>query len=345
MALKVYTIEQAKEWDVIVRTFKDYDVYWLSGYVKAFMIHGDGDPLLFFFEDKNVRGINVVLKRDIAKDNHFKGIISENTYFDFSTPYGYGGWIIEGDNKDSLFSAYEKWCNKNGIISEFVRFHPVVGNNTFSEKNYEVIPLGQTIAMDLSSPEVIWENIISKNRNMIRKAEKSGVKIFNGRSDELYKAFIDIYNSTMERDLAEEYYYFKPEFYNSICYDLAENAQIFYAVKDGEIIAASIMIAANGKMNYHLSGSKFEYRNLAPSNLLLYKAALWGCANGYKSFHMGGGVGSGEDNLFKFKKSFYRKDDLCRFYIGKKVYLQDKYDELLALREPTNSNYFPKYRA
>lgn len=345
MALKVYTIEQAKEWDVIVRTFKDYDVYWLSGYVKAFMIHGDGDPLLFFFEDKNVRGINVVLKRDIAKDNHFKGIISENTYFDFSTPYGYGGWIIEGDNKDSLFSAYEKWCNKNGIISEFVRFHPVVGNNTFSEKNYEVIPLGQTIAMDLSSPEVIWENIISKNRNMIRKAEKSGVKIFNGRSDELYKAFIDIYNSTMERDLADEYYYFKPEFYNSICYDLAENAQIFYAVKDGEIIAASIMIAANGKMNYHLSGSKFEYRNLAPSNLLLYKAALWGCANGYKSFHMGGGVGSGEDNLFKFKKSFYRKDDLCRFYIGKKVYLQDKYDELLALREPTNSNYFPKYRA
>lgn len=345
MALKVYTIEQAKEWDVIVRTFKDYDVYWLSGYVKAFMIHGDGDPLLFFFEDKNVRGINVVLKRDIAKNKHFKGIISENTYFDFSTPYGYGGWIIEGDNKDSLFSAYEKWCNKNGIISEFVRFHPVVGNNIFSEKNYEVIPLGQTIAMDLSSPEVIWENIISKNRNMIRKAEKSGVKIFNGRSDELYKAFIDIYNSTMERDLAEEYYYFKPEFYNSICYDLAENAQIFYAVKDGEIIAASIMIAANGKMNYHLSGSKFEYRNLAPSNLLLYKAALWGCANGYKSFHMGGGVGSGEDNLFKFKKSFYRKDDLCRFYIGKKVYLQDKYDELLALREPTNSNYFPKYRA
>lgn len=345
MALKVYTIEQAKEWDVIVRTFKDYDVYWLSGYVKAFMIHGDGDPLLFFFEDKNVRGINVVLKRDIAKNNHFKGIISENTYFDFSTPYGYGGWIIEGDNKDSLFSAYEKWCNKNGIISEFVRFHPVVGNNIFSEKNYEVIPLGQTIAMDLSSPEVIWENIISKNRNMIRKAEKSGVKIFNGRSDELYKAFIDIYNSTMERDLADEYYYFKPEFYNSICYDLAENAQIFYAVKDGEIIAASIMIAANGKMNYHLSGSKFEYRNLAPSNLLLYKAALWGCANGYKSFHMGGGVGSGEDNLFKFKKSFYRKDDLCRFYIGKKVYLQDKYDELLALREPTNSNYFPKYRA
>lgn len=345
MALKVFTIEQAEEWDAVVRTFKDYDVYWLSGYVKAFQIHGDGEPLLFYYEDKNARGINVVFKRDVVNDIHFKGIISENEYFDFSTPYGYGGWIIEGDNKDTLFSFYEKWCVENGIISEFVRFHPVVGNHVFSEKNYEVIPLGQTIAIDLSSPEIIWENIISKNRNMIRKAEKSGVKIFSGRSEELYKAFIDIYNSTMEHDNAEEYYYFKPEFYNSICYDLPENAQVFYAVKDDEIIAASIMIVANGRMNYHLSGSKFEYRNLAPSNLLLYKAALWGCANGCKTFYLGGGVGSGEDNLFKFKKSFYRKDDLYRFYIGKKIYIQERYDKLIAMREPVDSAFFPKYKA
>ena len=171
------------------------------------------------------------------------------------------------------------------------------------------------------------------------------MKIFSGRSEKLYKDFIDIYNSTMERDNAEEYYYFKPEFYNSICYDLPENAQVFYAVKDDEIIAASIMIAANGRMNYHLSGSKFEYRSLAPTNLLLYKAALWGCANGYKTLYLGGGVGSGEDNLFKFKKSFYRKDDLLRFYIGKKIYLQERYDELIAMREPVNSGYFPMYRA
>ena len=345
MAMKVFTVEQAEEWDAVVRTFKDYDVYWLSGYVKAFQVHGDGEPLLFYYQDKNTRGINVVFKRDVANDNHFKGIIRENEYFDFSTPYGYGGWLIEGDNKEALFSTYVKWCAENGIISEFVRFHPVIGNHLFSEKNYDVIPLGLTIAMDLSSPEVIWENIISKNRNMIRKAEKSGVKIFSGRSEKLYKDFIDIYNSTMERDNAEEYYYFKPEFYNSICYDLPENAQVFYAVKDDEIIAASIMIAANGRMNYHLSGSKFEYRSLAPTNLLLYKAALWGCANGYKTLYLGGGVGSGEDNLFKFKKSFYRKDDLFRFYIGKKIYLQERYDELIAMREPVNSGYFPMYRA
>ena len=104
------------------------------------------------------------------------------------------------------------------------------------------------------------------------------------------------------------------------------------------------MLATNRRMNYHLSGSLREYSSLAPTNLLLYEAALWGCANGCKTLYLGGGVGSGEDSLFKFKRAFY-KGGLNHFYIGKRVYDQEKYDELLALREVIdNPGYFPKYR-
>lgn len=344
--LSVYTLEQCELWDRIVRAFAYFDVYYLSGYVKAFRLHGDGEPLLFFYEDEGIKGINVVMKRDVSKDSHFVEKIPEGVFFDFSTPYGYGGWLIEGDgDTNTLFSSYESWCFENGIISEFVRFHPVLDNRCFSESAYDVIPLGETVAMDLSSPDTIWENISSKNRNVIRKAEKSGVKIYSGRSDELYAHFREIYNVTMDHDNADKYYYFDSDFYNSICYDLPENAQLFYAVKDGEMIAASIIIAANGRLNYHLSGSKIEYRNLAPSNLLLYKAALWGAANGCKTFHLGGGVGSGEDSLFKFKRAFYR-GELKRFSIGKKIFDADKYNYLVELRGGApESGFFPKYRA
>ena len=31
--LTVYTIEQAEAWDALVRTFSNYDVYYISGYV------------------------------------------------------------------------------------------------------------------------------------------------------------------------------------------------------------------------------------------------------------------------------------------------------------------------
>lgn len=342
--LKVFTVDQSEQWDSVVRSFKEYDVYWLSGYVKAFELHGDGDATLFFFEDEETRGINVVMKRDIAKDIHFRGKLPEGQYYDFATPYGYGGWIIEGEKTEKLFAEYRDWVDKHGIISEFVRFHPMVKNHEASYSFYEVIKLGEVVHIDLSSSEEIWNNIISKNRNMIRKAIKNDIRIYNGRFPELYEKFRIIYNRTMDKDDAEEYYYFGKEFYASILDDLPENAQVFWAERDGEVIAASIMLMANGRMNYHLSGSLREYSSLAPTNLLLYKAALWGCANGCKTLYLGGGVGSGEDSLFKFKRAFY-KGELNHFYIGKKIFNQEKYDKLLKMRKTVDSQFFPLYRA
>ena len=62
--------------------------------------------MLFHYDDGKTRGINVVMKRDIANDERFKNKIEENKYFDFATPYGYGGWIIEGNEVSELFKAY-----------------------------------------------------------------------------------------------------------------------------------------------------------------------------------------------------------------------------------------------
>jgi len=345
MSLQVFSLNESKKWDDIVCSFKEHDVYWLSGYVKAFRIHGDGEPLLFYYENNNIRGINVVMKRDVSSDIHFNGVLKENTFFDFSTPYGYGGWLIEGEYTKDLFNDYFFWCKENGIISEFVRYHPVISNQSYSKDDYVIIDLGHTVALDLASEEVIWSNITSKNRNMIRKAQKSGVEIIHNNDEELYEKFREIYDATMLHDNADEYYFFKSDFYKSICKDLSNNAELFCAVYNEEIIASSIMIFANDRLNYHLSGSKFEYRNLAPSNLLLYEAALWGMKKGFKTFHLGGGVGSGEDNLYKFKKSFYRKDDVYQFSIGNKIFDKEKYLKLVSMRKDIkNENYFPLYR-
>lgn len=84
----------------------------------------------------------------------------------------------------------------------------------------------------------------------------------------------------------------------------------------------------------------------APTNLLLYEAALWGCMNGCKTLYLGGGVGSGEDSLFKFKKAFYRGEQLNRFFIGRKIFDENQYQFLCELRKlEEKTEYFPKYRA
>ena len=346
MSLYTYTIEESVEWDKVVRSFASYDVYYLSGYVKAFQIHGDGQPLLFYYENENVKGINVVMKRDIADDDYFGDKVERDVLFDFITPYGYGGWLIEGNGHlTDLFAQYEKWCVDHNIVCEFVRYHPVLDNAKCSEGIYNVDYLGNTISIDLSSPDVIWEKLTSKNRNMVRKAQKSGVEIYHGQFPSIYKTFKEIYTLTMDSDNAKQYYYFEDDFYNSIQRDLPNEAQVFWAEFEGQIIATSIMIAANGYMNYHLSGSLREYQYIAPSNLLLYKAALWGHYNGYKSLHLGGGVGSKEDSLYKFKSAFNRSETK-RFAIGKKIYCTDIYDRLVQMKESVvNDGFFPKYRA
>ena len=89
--------------------------------------------------------------------------------------------------------------------------------------------------------------------------------------------------------------------------------------------------------------TKKDMQHLAPSNLLLWKAAEWGNEMGWKTFHLGGGVGSLEDSLFKFKRAFYR-GELCRYHIGKKIYDYTKYDELCKKSNNSNTGYFPEYR-
>ena len=342
--IKLFNLSQSREWDSVVRSFSEYDVYYLSGYVRPFQVHGDGDPYLVYYEGEDLKAIYVYFRRPTAIDGVFDSI----------TPYGYGGVLFEGnvspEGKSLFWNEYLDLMKREHIVDNFVRYHPVLGNALPMKDISPVIDLGKTIALDLSSEEIIWDNIASKNRNMIRKAEKNGITIHQGKGLSLLMDFKDIYNSTMDGVQADPYYYFGDAFYDALDKSLNDNYTVFYAVYEEKIIAMSIMLFANKQMHYHLSGSLHEFRNMAPSNLLLYKAALWGCSQGYRTFHLGGGVGSGEDSLFKFKQAFNRNSDY-QFSIGKQIFDKEQYDRLVELRRESaegfdeNSSFFPLYRS
>lgn len=353
MNIQLLTLEDREKWEEIVTSFPNYDVYYLPGYVSAFKIHGDGEPYLIFIESENVKAINVVMRRDITTDPFFTSLIPANTYFDFATPYGYGGFIFAGEvtpeNIDKVYEIYQGYCQENGVISEFVRYNPLSLNAERNNGFYDAVELSSTVNIDLTSKEQIWENFTSKNRNGIRKAMKSGVEIYWGRSRLLFDAFLPMYHQTMNKDQASEYYYFETDFFYSLLLDLKNHAHIFYAEMDGKIISIAIVIYANQNLHYHLSASDPAYNQYSPSNLLLYEVAKWGSDNGYKNFHLGGGVGSSEeDSLFKFKKAFNRNYDTS-FTIGKKIYDPQLYQELVKLKSQKitikNPNYFPLFRA
>lgn len=337
-------------WDDIVKSVKDYDIYYLSGYVKAFMIHGDGEPILIAYESDGVKAINVVMKRtiDIPMDKLLE-LGQQHQLYDFATPYGYGGFIIDCNCSEEYMQRfneeYTEFCEKHHVVCEFVRFHPMLNNANCMRSVYDVVDLSSTIAIDTYSEDVIWKNIISKNRNVIRKAIKNGVQIFRSNDKRLIDEFMVIYNKTMDKDNATDYYYFKKDFYESIVDDLGNNAEFYYALYEDKIIAIAIILHCNGQLHYHLSASLREYSSLAATNLLLYKAACYGADNGYKTLHLGGGVGSAEDSLFKFKRAF-NPNGLKQFSIGKKIFNLELYNKICEMSNAEEGEkFFPAYRA
>ena len=341
-------IENSLDWSDILALFPNADIYYTPQYFRSFALNGDGVPQLIYFENNGAKAINAVFKRQVP-------ICEYGCFFDYTTVYGYGGWLVSdcfnADNYEKLDSEYCTVCKEKNIISEFVRFHPLIGNAVNFKKMYDVSDLGNTVYMDLTGgQEQIWTSLTGKNRNMIRKAQKLGVKIDKARDKNIFEKFIPIYNSTMDRDNADSYYFFSNEFYDCIRTEVSDNVEVYYAEYDERIIAMAIILNYGKNVHYHLSGSLAEYKNCAATNLLLYTVACDYSRLGFSRFHLGGGVGADNNcGLFKFKESF-NKTGLLTFSIGKKIFDRDIYEKLSEFRKSQNNfdmsaRFFPLYRA
>jgi hypothetical protein len=345
MKYHIIGAESSKLWNETVRSFKDCTVYYLCGYAKAFQLHGDGEPLLFYFDNGNTRAINVVMKKDISKDKYFIGKIKENKYFELSTPYGYGGFIIEGSDYISVSHEYIKWCKENNIINEFVRF------NLFSDHIFQYIGDVSTMAKNVVcglSPEWddIWFDFAHKVRKNYNKAVKSGLelRVFDGKRD--MTEFLSIYYSTMKRNNAREKYYFNKNFF-SVLNRMEDNIIYFDAVIDDVTVSTELVLYDNFAAYSFLGGTYAEYFDLRPNDFLKVEIIKWAKQKDLHKFVLGGGYSS-NDGIFEYKKAF-APNSLYDFYIGKTVFDEKVYDNLINIRKKDatfniKTDYFPVYK-
>lgn len=279
------------------------------------------------------------MKSDIADCPQFNGILEKGKYYDFSTPYGYGGPLTDGiipvasqlRFKDEIMS----YARNNNIVTQFVRFHPLLNNFDALNQVIETRYMRDTIYIDTTSEELIMANMDSKNRNMVRKAIKSGVEVVKKDITD-YREFVSMYQETMQNNAADDYYTFKEDYFRDLV-ALNDNACIFYALFEGKPVSASIMYFNDRYIHYHLSGTHFEYRKYSPGNLLLYQAAVWAAKKGISFFHLGGGM-SPDDSLFGFKKQF-NKNGKLPFYIGRTIFNEKAKEDLLDLRKKSDQNF------
>jgi lipid II:glycine glycyltransferase (peptidoglycan interpeptide bridge formation enzyme) len=270
-------------------------------------------------------------------------------YYDFETPYGYGGPIFN-DNSAILIEkalitmiAHFKECN---YIAGFVRFHPLLENANQCKDVISVINDRQTVVMDLSlSEEDIWQKEIStKNRNTIRKAEKVGLAFEADYEFRYIDEFVRLYTTTMQRLSADEYYHFSADYYRNLVNLLSNNGFLGVVKMGKEIISAAIFMYYLPYGHYHLSGSNKEQQRLCPNNLLLFEAAKELKKLGALKFHLGGGSDSNPENsLLEFKSRFgYER---YQFSIGKMIFNNKAYQTICDQWTSENPDKIDKYKS
>ena len=321
------------------------DIYFDKNYGKLYEKAENGVAEIFELKTKNGTIVNQFIKRKIPTK------ISQEVYYDIVTPYGYGGPIIkETSNKSALLREYEKkfskYCQENKIVSEFVRFHPILNNALDFEKIYNAEHIRQTLGTNIQKYEDPVQSEFSKScRKNIRRCINKGITTKVTESPKSLGDFKAIYYSTMDRNNAESYYYFDDSYFESILKYFPNNIITVEAIYENRTIAMGLYFIYNKVLHIHLSGTLSEYLHLHPAYMLRYAATKWAKEHNYELIHHGGGrSNSANDSLFMFKKGFAQNTEFD-FYIGRKVWDNITYNKLCDITNTKNeTNYFPAYR-
>ncbi|MCI0130538.1 GNAT family N-acetyltransferase [Vagococcus sp. CY53-2] len=275
----------------------------------------------------------------------------EQSYYDISTPYGYGGpIIIDTQNKQALIDGFNtefnKYCLDNNIVSEFIRFHPIKENALDFMRIYNPIKDRMTVGTCLKYKENFFAKEFSKStRKRIRSIlNNPDIRYTLEVSPCNLNDFITIYYSTMDRNNAGDFYYFDDDYFKKLLSNFKNDILLCKVYYKDKIIGSSLNLLSDNVIHVHLSGTDTKHLFLSPAYLIKYAVAEWGVENNYELVHYGGGkTNKDDDNLLAFKKKF-SKNTSFDFYIGKKIRNRVIYEMLEKEVSSTDSSFFPSYR-
>jgi len=326
MSYKVFDLTEQNEWRRQLERLPETqrDVYFTPEYYSLYQNYGDGKALCFVYEKDG----DLVLYPFLINPITPLGYRLDKEYYDIQGAYGYNGLVCSNHSTafiDSFWEAFDQWCKESSIIAEFSRFHPLLNNQNLASPKMKTFYSRHTVALDLTDDDIWMHQISSKNRNMIRKAEKEGVTIVESVD---YETFRRLYDDTMSDLHAESFYYFPQTYYEEYKQAFNGKSMLCLAFLDEKVIAGSMFMFSDDYAHYHLSARNREYSRYAANNLILWYGIQKAKERGCKWFHFGGGTtGEEEDSLLKFKKEFSKTQ--CEFWIGKRVHNQVVYDQIV----------------
>jgi hypothetical protein len=345
---KILSCRENLEWNSLLSLIPDENKspHFTPEYYDLFEQRGEGKGFCF----AGIEDDKVILYPTLINCINDLGYDLDMNCYDLQGAYGYNGPICNSDdpafpNKFSkeLLSYY----HSNNIIAEFIRFCPIIQNHHYLDYIQAIYALDNVI-IDLSGGlDFVWENSFDRGvRKAIRKSLKSDLQyqMFDGQNmnAEIIEAFLGIYNHTMARNNADEYYRFSNKFIAGLFDKMPENCLIAIVRLENDIISAELVLYNKSNAYGFLGGTRSNFYQVSPNSFLRYELIKSLIERGVQKYSIGGGK-SKDDSVYLYKKSFSRYLD-SRFYFGKKVHNDEIYKNVVKQWEERYPEKIEKYK-
>lgn len=341
---KVLEIVKSKsEWDFLVDSAIKSDFYHTYDYHQISKNEDEEAILIKYTQKSNTILLPLLLRK-----------IENTSYSDATSVYGYAGPLIIAleDNFDrTLFhTELQNFLDNKNIVSVFSRLNPFIKSQDKLLKGLgKVENIGKIVNIDVTQDlESQFSAYQKRLRNYINKSRKfCSIRKAVTKKDML--SFIEMYYQNMERVHAKEQYFFPKKYF----FDLVESSSfeteilLTNLIETNETIAGAMFIKKDGIVHYHLSGSKEEFLYLNPLKFMIDEMRIVASMENNTFYNLGGGIGSKEDSLFRFKSNFSKDHKI--FKVWKYIVNDKKYNELSYCSNCPKINdscnkFFPSYR-
>lgn len=274
--------------------------------------------------------------------------IEEKTYYDLITPYTYGGPVIEAwreEDKWDLMTEFQlefqKYCKEQNIVSEFVRFHPLLCNSMdflyCYELSYVMDARGISILTHIKPTE---EGFSVEGIAKVLEAFKCGVdyEIFVGinKIDDFNQFLTEAHGITGSQ--VQQYF--------EGCKQLMEDHVVFIETKYlGKVVGMMMCFLYDGVLTTHVLVTDETGDRLNAAFVMHYGLTIWSKTTGVEMLHLAGNwINKCEEEHAAFKNNFEILKDY-KYFIGRKVWNEEVYRELCdQANVDVHIDYFPAYR-
>lgn len=328
-----------------------HDVYHLPAYLQfAARRETPGEPLAFVAQEgESVLFVPLIVRPVPA------GLTGDGPpLYDATGPHGYPGALVRADHDDSFagraVAAFVDSLRERDVVSAFIRMHPLLPPplDVLTAAG-SLVGHADSVSIDLDlSPEELRQQTRQNHRRDIKRATRDGYTVRIDDRWEAFDAFVDVYQQSMERLDAAEFWRLSSDYFRDLHETLPDDIKLCVAEIGGEVAAAALLTEVDGIVEYYLAGTASRHFAASPSKLIVDFAARWAKERGNHTLHLAGSVSQG-DPLNHFKTGFSPR--LHPVWTWRVITDPARYERLAArqassagLEADPPEGFFPAYR-